>query len=88
MVRKTWLSDIIGTEKAAFGLVHFLALPGDPLYDPEGGLEKIFEAALKDVKLSRRAALMPCIFPMSSAFRIKRTRLRRLCPPWPISSAA
>ena len=50
MVRKTWLSDIIGTEKAAFGLVHFLALPGDPLYDPEGGLEKIFEAALKDVE--------------------------------------
>ena len=33
-MRKTWLSDVVGTEKAAFGLVHLLALPGDPMYDP------------------------------------------------------
>ena len=26
-MRKTWLSDVVGTEKAAFGLVHLLALP-------------------------------------------------------------
>ena len=49
-MRKTWLTDVIGTEKAAFGLVHLLALPGDPLYDPEGGMEKVYEAALADVK--------------------------------------
>lgn len=49
-MKKTWLSDVIGTEKAAFGLVHLLALPGDPLYDSEGGLEKIYEAALADVR--------------------------------------
>ena len=48
-MRKTWLSDVVGTEKAAFGLVHLLALPGDPMYDPEGGMEKVYEAALDDI---------------------------------------
>ena len=48
-MRKTWLTDVVGTEKAAFGLVHLKALPGDPLYDKKGGLEAIYEAALADV---------------------------------------
>lgn len=49
-MRKTWLSEVIGTEKAAIGLVHLMALPGDPLYDPQGGLERVYEAALADVR--------------------------------------
>lgn len=45
----SWLNEIIGTEKAIVGLCHFKALPGDPLYDSDGGMEKVYEAALRDV---------------------------------------
>ena len=48
-MRKTWLTDVIGTEKAAIGLVHLKALPGDPLYDAEGGMNKVYEMAVDDI---------------------------------------
>lgn len=45
-----WIKDMFGTDKALIGLCHFLALPGDPRYDPDGGMEKVYEAARRDVK--------------------------------------
>ena len=48
-MRKTWLTEVIGTEKAAIGLVHLKALPGDPLYDAEGGMNKVYEMAVDDI---------------------------------------
>lgn len=36
-----WIQDMFGTDKALIGLCHFLALPGDPLYDEDGGMEKV-----------------------------------------------
>lgn len=44
-----WIQDMFGTDKALIGLCHFLALPGDPLYDEDGGMEKVYEAARTDV---------------------------------------
>lgn len=46
----SWVKDIIGTEKAIIGLCHLKALPGDPFYDEDGGMELVYEAALKDVQ--------------------------------------
>ena len=36
--------------KPVFGMVHFLPLPGSPLYDPQGGVERIQETARKDAE--------------------------------------
>jgi len=45
MNRKTWLSDVLGTEKAAVGVVHFKAFPSDPLYDAKGGLNMTYHCS-------------------------------------------
>ena len=44
-----WINTMFQKKKAVIGLVHFKALPGDPKYDEEGGMEKVLEAARKDV---------------------------------------
>ena len=48
-----WIQDMFGTDKALIGLCHFLALPGDPLYDEDGGMEKVYEAARTDGNVQR-----------------------------------
>lgn len=50
-VRKnmSWVKNVLHTDKAIIGLCHFKALPGDPFYDEEGGMEAVYEAAYKDV---------------------------------------
>ena len=40
---------MLHTDRAIIGLCHFKALPGDPFYDEEGGMEAVYEAAYKDV---------------------------------------
>lgn len=50
----SWVKDIIGTEKAVIGLCHLKALPGDPFYDEEGGMDLVYEAALRMFGLCRR----------------------------------
>jgi len=81
MNRKTWLSDVIGTEKAAFGLVHLLPLPGDPLYDPEGGMEKVFEAAKKDIEALQEGGIDAIHFSNEFSFPYQKN------PPKEILSA-
>lgn len=44
-----WTEEILGTDKAIIGMCHFLALPGDPAFDKEGGMEKVIEAAKFDL---------------------------------------
>ncbi|MGK0551571.1 BtpA/SgcQ family protein [Enterococcus faecalis] len=44
----TWLKEIIGTEKAVIAMCHLDALPGDPYYDENGGMDKILEHAKAD----------------------------------------
>ena len=44
-----WVKDVIGTGRAMIGLCHIPALPGDPLYDARGGMERVFEAVRADV---------------------------------------
>lgn len=45
----TWLKEIIGTEKAIIAMCHFQALPGDPYYDKEKGMDYVIETARKDL---------------------------------------
>jgi membrane complex biogenesis BtpA family protein len=46
----TWIEDIFHKKKAVIGLCHLKALPGDPLYDPAGGMEGIYRSAKRDVE--------------------------------------
>ncbi|MDR1587673.1 MAG: BtpA/SgcQ family protein [Treponema sp.] len=46
---KTWLQEMFGVSKPIIAMCHFRALPGDPFYDPEGGMEKVVEAAEKEL---------------------------------------
>ena len=49
-----WIKDMFGTDKALIGLCHFLALPGDPRYDPDGGIREGARGGKEDVKAFRR----------------------------------
>lgn len=44
-----WIQDTFGTQKPVIAMCHLQALPGDPKYDREGGIEKVIELARKDL---------------------------------------
>ena len=43
-----WIRETFGTPKPIIAMCHFRALPGDPGYDADGGMEKVVELARKD----------------------------------------
>lgn len=45
----SWLSSVIGTEKAIIAMCHMQAMPGDPYYDKEKGMQMVIEKAKEDV---------------------------------------
>jgi hypothetical protein len=45
---KLWTEDIFGTDKPVIAMCHLNALPGDPAYDPKGGMEAVLDWARKD----------------------------------------
>lgn len=56
------LDEIFAVDKPILGMVHFLPLPGSPLYDDNGGLKKIREAALKDAIALQEAGFDGIVF--------------------------
>lgn len=40
-----WLQDLFHTEKPIIAMCHLKAMPGDPGYDPQGGMEAIVDSA-------------------------------------------
>ncbi|NLY56171.1 MAG: BtpA/SgcQ family protein [Firmicutes bacterium] len=44
-----FFKELIGVEKPVIAMVHFPANPGSPLYDDEGGMEKILESVSRDL---------------------------------------
>jgi uncharacterized protein len=45
----SWLSEVIGTEKAIIAMCHIQALPGDPHYDSEKGMQWVVDRAAEDL---------------------------------------
>jgi membrane complex biogenesis BtpA family protein len=43
------LKETFGHRKPIIAMCHFLPLPGSPLYDPDGGVRKIIDAAARDM---------------------------------------
>ena len=68
---------IFKEDKIAIGMVHLLPLPGTPLYDEEGGMDKIIDQAYKDVDNLQKSGFdailfcnewdMPYEYPVSHA---------------------
>ena len=44
-----WITDIFGTVKPVIAMVHLEALPGDPAYDPQKGMEWVVERGRQDM---------------------------------------
>ncbi len=44
-----WILELFGVEKPIIAMCHLHALPGDPAYDPERGLEWVVERARADL---------------------------------------
>jgi membrane complex biogenesis BtpA family protein len=47
---KEWVKILFRTEKPVIAMAHLPALPGTPLYDQIGGIEKLVDAIAKDVE--------------------------------------
>ena len=45
-----WLKELFGVEKPVIAMVHLRALPGDPAYDHQKGLEWVRDLALADLQ--------------------------------------
>jgi uncharacterized protein len=54
--------QVFGTVKPVIGMVHFGALPGSPLYDPEAGLEGLVEGIAKDLRALQAAGFDAVMF--------------------------
>jgi len=48
--RLTLLEELFGVEKPVIAMVHFLPLPGTPLYDEERGVAGIVESMAEDIE--------------------------------------
>ena len=43
-----WIKNTFNTERPIVAMCHFRALPGDPYYDCDGGMEKVIDMARKE----------------------------------------
>lgn len=55
-------TEVFGTPKPVIAMVHLGALPGSPLYDAQGGLEKLFDDARKDLHALQAAGFDAIMF--------------------------
>ena len=58
----SWLKEIIGTEKAIIAMCHLAALPGDPSFDREKGMEYVVDRARKDLKALQNGGVDAVMF--------------------------
>jgi membrane complex biogenesis BtpA family protein len=54
--------SVFGQRKPVIGMVHLGALPGSPLYDPQGGLAGLVENAAKDLNALQQAGFDAVMF--------------------------
>lgn len=45
----SWMKDLFQVEKPIIAMCHLQAMPGDPYYDYQGGMDKVVEMARKDL---------------------------------------
>jgi membrane complex biogenesis BtpA family protein len=56
------LEETFGTNKPIIAMVHLPPLPGSPLYDPDGGMQKIIDVAARDIGALQQAGVDAVMF--------------------------
>jgi len=46
----SWIENLFGTRKPIIAMCHFQALPGDPSFDRDGGMQKVIDMARQDLR--------------------------------------
>ncbi|MCE5208186.1 MAG: BtpA/SgcQ family protein [Chloroflexi bacterium] len=64
---ETWIKSIFGVEKPVIGMCHFNALPGDPQYDPEKGLDWVVKKAGDDLLALQEGGVDAVMFSNESS---------------------
>ena len=54
--------QVFGVGKPVIAMVHFGALPGSPLYDPERGLDGLIDGVTRDIDALQRAGFVALLF--------------------------
>jgi membrane complex biogenesis BtpA family protein len=57
-----WIKEIFGVEKPIIAMVHFDALPGDPYYQKEKGIEWVIEKAKFDLQALQNGGIDAVMF--------------------------
>ncbi len=57
-----WIKDLFGTHKPIIAMCHFNALPGDPKYSPEKGLDWVIEKARVDLNALQEGGVDAVMF--------------------------
>ena len=64
-----WTKDLFGVEKPIIAMCHMQAMPGDPGYDYDGGMEKVYEMARADLKALQEGASILRVHDVAEAAR-------------------
>ena len=57
-----WTKKLFGTDKPVIGMMHLLAMPTDPKYDPDGGMKAVIERARKDLHALQNGGIDGILF--------------------------
>ncbi len=58
----SWIEEVFGCQKPIIGMCHFNALPGDPSFDGQKGMEDIIDWARKDLLALRKGGVDAVMF--------------------------
>src|SRR5215207_5838963 len=62
MTDMSWLQELSGRPKTIIGMVHLPALPGTPLYDSTGGMQKIRDWVARDLDALQAGGIHAVMF--------------------------
>lgn len=62
-----WLNELFGVEKPVIGMCHLRALPGDPGYDHDGGMDRVLLHARADREALRLGGVDGVLFSNESS---------------------
>jgi hypothetical protein len=57
-----WMEEVFGVKKPVIGMCHFHPLPGDPQYEPEKGLDWVYDRAKDDLVAMQQGGVSAVMF--------------------------
>lgn len=63
-----WIKEVFNTHKPIIAMCHLRALPGDPYYDPQGGMEMVVDLARKELHALQEGGVDAVMFSNEFSF--------------------